>query len=66
MPRYPVLTQLAVDRLKPRGRRYELPDGPGGVPAFAVRVGETGCKSFVLGIGSAAASAGSRSVAPRC
>ena len=46
--RYPVLTQLAVDRLKPRGGRYELADGPGGVPGFAVRIGETGCKSFVL------------------
>jgi integrase len=48
MPRYPVLTQLAVDRLKPRGGRYELPDGPGGVPGFGIRVGETGCKSFAL------------------
>ncbi len=43
-----LLTQLGVDKARPRGRRYELPDGPGGVPGFALRVGETGVKSFVV------------------
>jgi integrase len=48
MLRHPLLTQLAVDRAKARGRRYELPDGPGGVPGFGVRVGEHGAKTFVI------------------
>ncbi len=43
-----LLTQLGVDKARPRGRRYELPDGPGGVPGFALRVGETGVKSYVI------------------
>jgi integrase len=50
MPRraYPILTQLTVDKTKPRGGRYEIPDGPGGVPGFALRVGTTGGKSYVV------------------
>jgi integrase len=43
-----ILTQLGVDKAKPRGRRYEKPDGPGGVPGFALRVGATGDKTFVV------------------
>jgi integrase len=43
-----VLTQLAVDKAKPGASRRELPDGPGGVPGFALRIGETGVKSYVL------------------
>ena len=43
-----VLTQLAIAKAKPRGRRFELKDGAGGVPGFAVRVGETGVKSYVV------------------
>ena len=43
-----LLTQLSVDKAQPRSRRYEIPDGPGGVPGFALRVGETGVKSYVL------------------
>jgi integrase len=44
-----LLTQLAVDKLKPRpGRRYELPDGPAGVPGFALRVSERGVKTFAI------------------
>ena len=45
---HPILTQLGVDKARRRGRRYELADGPGGVPGFALRVGETGAKSYVL------------------
>ena len=43
-----ILTQLAVAKAKPRTRRFELKDGAGGVPGFAVRVGETGVKSYVV------------------
>ena len=35
-----ILTQLAVDKAKPRAARFEIPDGPGGVPGFALRVGD--------------------------
>jgi integrase len=43
------LTKLAVDHAKPRGKRYELPDsGSRGIPGFALRVGETGVRSYVL------------------
>jgi integrase len=49
MAKNPLLTQLAVDKAKARsGRRYELPDGPGGVPGFALRVSEHGAKTFAL------------------
>jgi integrase len=49
MAKYPLLTQLAVDKAKARpGRRYELPDGPGGVPGFALRVSGHGAKTFAL------------------
>ena len=46
----PILTQLVVKNAKPRGRRYELPDGAraGGLAGFALRVGEHGAKSYVL------------------
>ena len=43
-----ILTQLAVDKAKPRAARYEISDGPGGVPGFALRVGATGDKSYVV------------------
>ena len=43
-----LLTQLGVDKARPRGRRYELTDGPAGVPGFALRVGERGVKSYVV------------------
>jgi integrase len=46
--RTPILTQLRVDKAKVTGRRYELPDGPAGVPGFRLRVGETGHKSYAL------------------
>jgi integrase len=43
------LTKLAVDNAKPCGKRYELPDsGSRGIPGFALRVGETGVRSYVL------------------
>ena len=42
------LTQLAVDKSKPRGRRYDLPDGPGGIGGLALRVSERGVKSYSL------------------
>jgi integrase len=43
-----ILTQLAVDKAKSRGRRYDLPDGPGGVPGLMLRVSEHGARSFAL------------------
>jgi integrase len=43
-----LLTQLTVDRVKATGRRYDLPDGPGGVPGLMLRVSERGVKSFAL------------------
>jgi integrase len=43
-----ILTQLAVDRAKPTGQRYDLPDGPGGVPGLMLRIGEAGTKTFAL------------------
>ena len=48
MARNRLLTQLAVDKAKARGCRYELPDGAGGVPGFALRVSEHGAKTFAL------------------
>ena len=43
-----ILTQLTVDRARARGQRFEIPDGPAGVPGFALRVGVTGAKTYVL------------------
>jgi integrase len=43
-----LLTQLAVDKAKARSQRYELPDGPGGVPGLALRISEHGAKTFAL------------------
>jgi site-specific recombinase XerC len=43
-----LLTQLTIDRTKATGRRYDLPDGPGGVPGLMLRVSERGAKSFAL------------------
>jgi hypothetical protein len=45
-----LLTQIVVDKSRARGRRYEIPDGSsaGGLPGFALRVGEHGSKSYVL------------------
>jgi integrase len=43
-----ILTSLMVERAKATGKRYDLPDGPGGVPGFACRVSERGIKTFSL------------------
>jgi integrase len=44
-----ILTALMVERAKPRpGRRYDLPDGPGGIPGLALRVSERGVKTYSL------------------
>jgi len=44
-----ILTALMVEKAKARpGRRYDLPDGPGGIPGLALRVGEHGAKTFSL------------------
>lgn len=48
MPAKHILTQLAIEKAKPRGRRYDLPDGPGGVPGMMLRVSERGVKTFAL------------------
>ena len=49
MPTRRRLTQLAVDKLKPRpGRGFEVADGPGGIGGFALRVSEHGSKSWVI------------------
>jgi integrase len=48
MPTKHILTQLAIEKAKTRGRRYDLPDGPGGVPGLMLRVSERGVKTFAL------------------
>ena len=49
MAKQALLTQLGIDRAKARpGGRYDLPDGPGGVPGMMLRVSERGVKTFAL------------------
>jgi Arm DNA-binding domain len=44
-----ILTALMVEKSKARpDRRYDLPDGPGGIPGLALRVSERGVKTFSL------------------
>jgi integrase len=43
-----LLTQLAIEKAKPRPERYDLPDGPGGVPGLALRVTPDGVRTFAL------------------
>jgi integrase len=44
-----ILTALMVEKAKPRpGARYDLPDGPGGIPGLALRVTERGVKTYSL------------------
>jgi integrase len=44
-----ILTGLTIEKAKPRpGGRYDLPDGPGGVPGLTLRVSEHGAKTFAL------------------
>ncbi len=44
-----ILTALMVEKAKAcPGRRYDLPDGPGGIPGLALRVSERGVKTYSL------------------
>jgi hypothetical protein len=48
MAKHSILTSLMIDKAKATGKRYDLPDGPGGIPGFACRVSERGAKTFSL------------------
>ena len=49
MAKQGILTTLMIEKAKPRpGKRYDLLDGPHGLPGFTCRVSERGVKTFAL------------------